>query len=87
MKIGYKVIENDDAIRDLTGFPIEIIKAMIRKQLIQGNVSDVRVFQCFKSRDASHGGFDWNATSQGFDFWERVIGKEDFNYFFKEYKP
>ena len=56
MKIGYKVIENDDAIRELTGFPIEIIKAMIREQIIQGNVSDVRVFQSFKSRDALHGG-------------------------------
>lgn len=87
MKIGYKVIENDDAIRGLTGFPIEIIRAMIREQIIQGNVSDVRVFQSFKSRDASHGGFDWNAASQGFDFWERVVGKEDFAYFFKKYKP
>ena len=87
MKIGYKVIENDDAIRDLTGFPIEIIKAMIREQLIQGNASDVSVFQSCKSCGALRGGFDWHATSQGFDFWERVIGKEDFNYFFKEYKP
>lgn len=86
MKIGYKAIKDDDAIRGLTGFPIEIIRAMIREQIIQGNVSDVRVFQSFKSRDASHGGFDWNATSQGFDFWERVVGKEDFAYFFKEYK-
>ena len=87
MKIGYKVIENDDAIRELTGFPTEIIRAMIREQIIQGNVSDVRVFQSFKSSDALHGGFDWNATSQGFDFWERVVGKEDFAYFFKKYKP
>ena len=87
MKIGYKVIENDDAIRRLKGFPTEVIRAMIREQIIQGNVSDVRVFQSFKSRDASHGGFDWNATSQGFDFWERVVGKEDFAYFFKKYKP
>ena len=87
MKIGYKVIENDDAIRELTGFPTEIIRAMIREQIIQGNVSDVRVFQSFKSRDALHGGFDWNATSQGFDFWESVVGKEDFAYFFKKYKP
>lgn len=87
MKIGYKVIENDDAIRDLKGFPTEVIRAMIREQLIQGNASDVSVFQCAKYRDASHGGFDWNITSQGFDFWERVIRTEDFAYFFKEYKP
>ena len=87
MKIVYKAIEDDDAIRELTGFPTEVIRAMIREQLMQGNVSDVRAFQSFKSRDASHGGFDWNATSQGFDFWERVVGKEDFAYFFKKYKP
>ena len=87
MKIGYKAIKDNDAIRDLTGFPTEIIKAMLREQLIQGNASDVKVFQSFKSRDAWHGGFDWNATSQGFDFWERVVGKEDFAYFFKKYKP
>ena len=87
MKIGYKAIKDNDATRDLTGFPIEVIRAMIREQAIQGNAENVRIFQCFKSRDASHGGFDWNATSQGFDFWERVVGKEDFAYFFKEYKP
>ena len=87
MKIGCKAIEDDDAIRGLTGFPTEVIRAMLREQLMQGNVSDVRAFQSFKSRDASHGGFDWNATSQGFDFWERVVGKEDFAYFFKKYKP
>ena len=87
MKIGYKAIKDNDAICDLTGFPTEIIKAMLREQLIQGNVSDVKVFQSFKSRDAWHGGFDWNATSQGFDFWERVVWKEDFAYFFKKYKP
>ena len=87
MKIGYKVIENNNAIRGLTGFPTEVIRAMLREQVLQGNARNIRVFQSFKSRDASHGGFDWNATSQGFDFWERVVGKEDFAYFFKEYKP
>lgn len=87
MKIGYKAIEDDDAIRELTGFPTEVIRAMLREQVIQGNARDIRVFQSLKSRNAPRGGFDWNATSQGFDFWERVVGKEDFAYFFKEYKP
>ena len=87
MKIGYKAIEDNDAIRKLKGFPTEVIRAMIREQLIQGNASDVSVFQSCKSCGALRGGFDWNATSQGFDFWERVVGKEDFAYFFKEYKP
>ena len=87
MKIGYKAIEDDDAIRELTGFPTEVIRAMLREQVIQGNARNVRVFQACKSCGALRGGFDWNATSQGFDFWERVVGKEDFAYFFKEYKP
>ena len=87
MKIGCKAIKDDDAIRDLTGFPTEVIRAMLREQVIQGNTMNVKVFQSFKSRDAWNGGFDWNATSQGFDFWERVVGKEDFAYFFKKYKP
>ena len=86
MKIGYKSIEGNDAIRKLKGFPTEVIRAMIREQVIQGNAENVIIFQCFKSRDASRGGFDWNVTSQGFDFWDRVIGQEDFDYFFKEYK-
>lgn len=87
MKIGYKAIEDNDAIRRLKGFPTEVIRAMIREQLIQGNASDVSVFQACKSCGVAGGGFDWNATSQGVDFWDRVIGKEDFDYFFKEYKP
>lgn len=87
MKIGYKAIEDNDAIRRLKGFPTEVIRAMIREQLIQGNASDVSVFQACKSCGALRGGFNWNATSQGFDFWERVVEKEDFAYFFKGYKP
>ena len=87
MKIGYKAIKDNDAIRRLKGFPTEVIRAMIREQLIQGNASDVSVFQSCKSCGVLRGGFDWSATSQGFDFWERVVGEEDFAYFFKEYKP
>ena len=87
MRIGYKAIKDNDAIHDLTGFPIEVIRAMIREQVIQGNAENVRIFQHLKSSDVRYGGFSWNTTSQGFDFWDRVIRKEDFGYFFKEYKP
>ena len=47
MKIGYKSIEGNDAIRKLKGFPTEVIRAMIREQVIQGNAENVIIFQCF----------------------------------------
>ena len=91
MKIGiskrdYKCLK-PHKIGDLRIDDNSFIFALLHFQKIVHHKYDIKVFQECISRSTHGGGFDWNATSQGFDFWERVVGKEDFAYFFKKYKP
>lgn len=72
----------------LEGFPTEVIEKMLEKQVEQGNVRDVKVFEVSYIVCATDGGFDWDKTDEGRGFWSRVIGNWDFDLFFKKYpKP
>lgn len=73
-------ITEADLIGDLKGFPIEVVQKMVEERVKQGEKGDVTVFQ-----KKANGGFFWDRTFNGFDFWSRVIGCEDFDLFFKEY--
>ena len=46
----YKVTEKD-LIGDLEGFPIEVVQKMLKKQVEQGNMEDVTVFQNYYRQD------------------------------------
>lgn len=84
MKTIYKVEENDlvDKIED---FPIEVVQKMIEEQVKQGNEANVSIFQKFCIASIIEGGFDWERTTDGDTFWQNVIGRQDFNVFFKKY--
>ena len=69
----------------LEGFPHEVVNRMLEEQERQGNKRDVSVFEYNISSPKEIGGFDWNATKEGGEFWDRVILDKDFNLFFEEY--
>ena len=75
----YKVTEKD-LIGDIKDFPIEVVQKMVDEQVNQGNPADVSVFQKQK-----YGGFDWFKTTDGEDFWGRVIVDKNFDLFFDKY--
>jgi hypothetical protein len=78
-------LNETDLIGMLTGFPIEVAKMMIVNQIDQGNAQNVRVFQEENRAARATGGFNWEDTAEGFDFWSRVIGKKQWSAFFDKY--
>lgn len=76
---NYKVTEKD-LIGDIEGFPIEVVEKMLEKQQLQKKHTNINILQ-----DVILGGFQWDITSEGFEFWESVILRKDFNLFFTKY--
>lgn len=66
----------------LKDFPKEVIKEMLVNQVNQGNKEDVTVFERQPTIYYIAGGFDWNRTPEGEDFWCNVIVNKDFKLFF-----
>lgn len=84
MKAIFKV-EQSDLVGKIKDFPIEVVEKMIEEQVRQGNCPNVEVFQTDATFDVEDGGFDWNKTDDGMDFWEEVITESNFELFFEKY--
>lgn len=79
------MITEKDLIGQLEGFPIQVVEKMLERQVQQGNIENVIVFQKNRSADNSGRGFTWYHTPEGSDFWTLVISCKEFNTFFKKY--
>lgn len=75
--------------RDLKGeikdFPIEVVQKMVERQYEQTGKCDVKVFQNNKYTGEKNGGFTWGKTIERDNFWDNVIGYNDFGVFFEKY--
>lgn len=81
-------ITEKDLIGEIEGFPIEVVRKMVEEQIRQGNKADVEVFQKLSNVDKKHGGFEWEDTEDGYEFWNNVIIYKEFDEFFGKYpKP
>lgn len=78
-------LENYTPKGQLTGFPKEIITRMLECQEEQGNKRDISVFENIIRAPINFYGFSWSKTKEGWDFWNEVILKKDFNLFFERY--
>lgn len=74
-------VTEKDLIGGLTGFPIEVVEAMLAEQFAQGCPLNVKVFQENPTASKSGGGFNWDGTRDGWDFWHDVIDNQDFELF------
>lgn len=79
-----KVTEKD-LVGKIKDFPIEVVQRMCEEQVRQGNDFDPIVFQEEEYADECKGGFDWDESEEGFDFWISVIDYEKFDVFFEKY--
>lgn len=69
-------------------FPIEIKNKVKERVEEQGNVYTQETETLLNgniSSDQCQGSFDWAKTPEKYDFWNKVLTKEDFNLFFKKY--
>ena len=71
--------------KELTGFPREVIRKMLDYQVKQNNAENVVVFENQVTSGVTFGGFSWNYTTEGHDFWYQVIVHRKFDIFFKKY--
>lgn len=78
-------VTEEDLVGKLTGFPIEVVEKMVKYQIDAGNPADVKVFQRDTNAATVAGGFCWDETDEGYDFWTNVIGKKYFDLFFEKY--
>lgn len=79
------MITGKDLIGQLEGFPIQVVELMLKRQVQQGNPENVRIFQKYRSSDRTMGGFTWEGTPEGGDFWCEVIHNHNFKLFFEKY--
>lgn len=79
-------VKNEDIIKDISSLPIEVIKEMITEQIRQGNEPNISIFQESRASCKSQGGFSWEESKEGFEFWDEVLENENFNFFFTRYK-
>jgi hypothetical protein len=84
MKVIFKV-EQSDLVGFIKNFPIEVVEKMIEEQVKQGNCPNVEVFQKYITADVDDGGFAWNQTEDGVEFWIEIIDGGNFDLFFKKY--
>lgn len=58
---------------DLSGIDRKIILRMLKNQKKQGNPEDITVFEKCRTATKELGGFNWDETEEGFEFWDEVL--------------
>lgn len=79
----FEVFKEDLIYGEIKGFPLEVVTAMLHQQKKQIGKTDLMAFTRRRACSSSGGGFDWERTKQGFDYWNSIIHSkkfEDFKY-------
>lgn len=69
---------DSDLKNETADFPLHVVQAMCEEQVKQGNKFAPEVFATDLVAGQFIGGFDWEKTEQGIDYWNNVIGKKNF---------
>lgn len=85
IKIPSQQSISDKLILNSVEVPQEIVELMLQRQVEQGNARDISVFQCKYNSNKNQSGFTWMDTIEGYDFWNNVLFKKEFNVFFEKY--
>lgn len=67
-----------DLRNETSDFPLYVVQEMCEEQVKQGNKFDPQVFAMEVIACKYSGGFDWNDTEQGIDYWINVICDKNF---------
>lgn len=58
---------------------------MVMYQVEQGNDQNYEIFKEDCIIDGENGGFTWDETPEGYDFWNEILTELDFDIFYKKY--
>ena len=65
--------------------PIEVQEKVLERQVEQGSTRDPYIFVKNFSSGRGSGGFTWNDTPEGHEFWSNIVNNEDYSEFFELY--
>lgn len=60
---------------NISSLPAEIKQKMIKYQVMCGNKPDLQVFEKNPTAGSWIGGFSWNSTKEGIEYWNNILGK------------
>ena len=66
-------------------YPPEIIELMLQRQEEQRNPRSIEPFLINIRRGNGRGGFHWEKTVEGYDFWSEVLIAKRFDVFYQKY--
>ncbi len=78
-------IKGIDFDGDIAGFPHRVVAMMMTEQFNQGNPPNLEVFEKNVKTPRGDGGFSWDITPEGGDFWIEVISYKNWEVFDKKY--
>jgi len=70
---------------DIAGFPHRVVAMMMTEQFNQGNPPNLEIFEKNVRTPRGGGGFTWDLTPEGDDFWRAVIVDKNWEVFDKKY--
>lgn len=72
-------------IKEFNELPAEIQERMLQEQERQGNPRNAKVFEEDIEAGVLRGGFTWEKSVEGLDFWLGIILEGDFTAFYERY--
>lgn len=66
------MVTTRDLIGRISNYPLTVVQAMVNNQVAQGNKENVNVFQINPTATLAEGGFDWEDSPEGYDYWHNV---------------
>ena len=72
-------------IKEFNELPAEIQERMLQEQERQGNPRNAKVFEEDIEAGVLRGGFTWEKSVEGLDFWLGIILYGDFTAFYERY--
>lgn len=59
----------------IQSLPTEIKQKILKYQVKHGNKADLQVFEKNPRAGSWTGGFSWDSTKEGFEYWNDILGK------------
>lgn len=69
----------------IENFPRVVVDFMLKYQYEQNKQKRLGVFERNAAAQRKDYGFDWDFTKEGYNFWDNVINKKNFNLFYEMY--
>jgi hypothetical protein len=75
-------IDHKEVIKSLNDLPNEIKELIKQRQIDVGNDPDLKIFEKDPGINIDGGGFNWDSTKEGHNFWNALLNKKQYYKFY-----